>query len=140
MEIFNLGLGEVVFILILALILLGPEGMADAGKKIGRMMRSVIKSPFWRMFINTTRDIREMPSRLAREAGLEEFNQNTKKFREEYLQDLEDQAEQDSRSVDPRHRPVPFDTDTGALSKSQTSPPAQENSPGGEPGSGSNAN
>lgn len=135
MEILNVGLGEALFILVLALILLGPEGMKDAGLKIGKVFRAVIKSPFWRMFIDTTRDIREMPSRLAREAGVDEFNQATEKFRREYMQDKDGSEEETFRTVDPRYRPVALDGEAGSAPEPKKSPPEQQNPSDGEPGS-----
>jgi sec-independent protein translocase protein TatB len=39
--VFNVGGGEIVVILLLALIVLGPERLPDAAKKLGRMMGEV---------------------------------------------------------------------------------------------------
>lgn len=135
MEILNVGLGEALFILILALILLGPEGMANAGLKIGRFVRALIKSPFWRMFMDTTRDIREMPRRLVREAGLEEFNQNTEKFRQEFMLDEDASEVGNFQTLDPRYRPVAVDAEPQPSPEQQKSPPKQPTQSNDEPDS-----
>ncbi|HEY4693195.1 MAG TPA: hypothetical protein VIH16_07130 [Bellilinea sp.] len=72
MEIFGVGILEVVLILVIAVIVLGPEGMIKAAHSIGVFMRKVIKSPIWSQLMDTQRELRDMPTRLVREAGLEE--------------------------------------------------------------------
>lgn len=72
MELFNIGPLELVFILILALVVLGPEGMLSAARKIGQAIAKIVRSPVWRDFIRTSQEIREMPTRFVREAGIEE--------------------------------------------------------------------
>ena len=72
MEIFGVGILEVILILVIAIIVLGPEGMIKAAHSIGVFMRKVIKSPIWSQLMDTQRELRDMPTRLVREAGLEE--------------------------------------------------------------------
>lgn len=88
MEIFGVGILEVILILVIAVIVLGPEGMVKAAQSIGRFMRKVIKSPIWAQLMDTQRELREMPTRLVREAGLEEDIKELKK------------TQQDLRNVD----------------------------------------
>ncbi|HWR64857.1 MAG TPA: hypothetical protein VN364_01925 [Bellilinea sp.] len=72
MEIFGVGILEVLLILVIAIIVLGPEGMIKAAHSVGVFMRKVIKSPIWSQLMDTQRELRDMPTRLVREAGLEE--------------------------------------------------------------------
>jgi len=112
MEIFNVGFGELLFIFLLALILLGPDGMKKAGLTIGKGVRAIIRSPFWKIFMDTTREIREMPTILVREAGLEEFNEKTRKSLREFSEELPQESqltEADFQQLDPRLRPIPWD-------------------------------
>lgn len=83
MEIFGVGILEVVLILVIAVIVLGPEGMVKAAQSIGRFMRKVIKSPIWTQLMDTQRELRDMPTRLVREAGLEEDIKELKKTQQE---------------------------------------------------------
>ena len=72
MDILGVGPLELLFILIIALIVLGPKDMVNAGRTIGRFLRTVVTSDIWRMVQNTSRDLRTLPNTLIRQAGLEE--------------------------------------------------------------------
>lgn len=72
MKILNIGILELILILVLALIVLGPDGIVKTARSLGRTIRKVIRSPIWSMMIDTQRELREMPTKLVREAGLEE--------------------------------------------------------------------
>lgn len=72
MEVLGVGPLELFFILIIALIFLGPRDMVKAGRTMGKYMRKIVMSPTWRMVQQTSREIRTLPNKLIREAGLEE--------------------------------------------------------------------
>ncbi len=72
MDILGIGPLELLFILIIALIVLGPSDMVKAGKTIGRFLRQVVTSSTWRAVTRTSDELRTLPNRLIREAGLEE--------------------------------------------------------------------
>jgi Sec-independent protein translocase protein TatA len=71
MEIFGVGASEFVFILILALIILGPKDMQKAGKTVGKWLRSIVTSDGWKIFQQTSRELKTLPNRLMREANEE---------------------------------------------------------------------
>ncbi len=73
MDIFGIGPTELVFIILIALILLGPKEMEKAGRTIGRFLRDLTRSEGWRVFRDTSREIRSLPNRLMREANLEDL-------------------------------------------------------------------
>ncbi|GAB4537822.1 MAG: hypothetical protein Fur002_00250 [Anaerolineales bacterium] len=77
MEIFGIGMPEIIFIVIVALIIMGPKDMEKAGRTIGAWMRKVVTSDGWRMFQQTSKEIRALPTRLMREANqeLQQVNQ-----------------------------------------------------------------
>ncbi|MBM3179696.1 MAG: hypothetical protein FJZ86_05005 [Chloroflexi bacterium] len=79
MEILGIGMSEFVFIVVIALIVLGPKDMQKAGKTIGKFLRDIITSDGWKVFQQTSRELRTLPNRLMREAN-EEFNQIGDKF------------------------------------------------------------
>lgn len=72
MDILGIGPLELLFIVIIALIVLGPKDMAKAGKTIGRYLRKVVKSDTWQAVQHTTKELRSLPNKLIREAGMEE--------------------------------------------------------------------
>ena len=69
MEIFGIGPPELIFIVIIAIIVLGPKDMQKAGKTIGKWLRDTVTSDSWKLFQQTTRELRNLPNRLMREAN-----------------------------------------------------------------------
>ena len=74
MEILGVGPSELFFIIIIALIILGPKDMQKAGKTIGKWMRSIVTSDGWKIFQQTSNELKTLPNRLMRDAN-EELNQ-----------------------------------------------------------------
>ena len=73
MEILGIGPLELFFILIIALIILGPGDMVKAGKTLGRFLRKIITSPEWRTIQKASSELRYLPNRLMREANLDDL-------------------------------------------------------------------
>ena len=71
MEILGIGAPELIFILIIALIVLGPKDMQKAGRTIGRWLNQLIRSDSWKVFQRTSAELRNLPRNLMREANLE---------------------------------------------------------------------
>ena len=71
MEILGVGASEFVFILIIALIILGPKDMQKAGRTVGKWLRNIVTSDGWKTFQQTSRELRTLPNRLMREANEE---------------------------------------------------------------------
>ena len=74
MEILGIGPLELLFILLIALIVLGPGDMVKAGRTIGRFLGKIITSPEWRTVQKASRELRYLPNRLMREANLEDLS------------------------------------------------------------------
>lgn len=89
MEIFGIGASELVFIILIAIIILGPKDMQKAGRTIGRFLNQLIRSDSWKIFQKTSNELRNLPRNLMREANMEMM-----------------EAEKDLRRViDPRSNP-----------------------------------
>jgi len=71
MEILGIGAPELVFVIIIALIVLGPKDMQKAGRTIGRWLNQVVQSDGWKAFQQTSRELRNLPTNLMREANME---------------------------------------------------------------------
>lgn len=84
MEILGVGPLELLFIFLIALIILGPQDMKKAGLTMGRFMRKIVTSQGWRDFQQGWRNLRYLPNKMMREAGLEEdvksINESMKDF------------------------------------------------------------
>jgi sec-independent protein translocase protein TatB len=76
MEILGIGPLELLFILIIALIILGPSDMAKAGRTLGRFMRKIITSPEWNTVQKASRELKYLPNRLMREASIEDLTKD----------------------------------------------------------------
>ena len=76
MNIFGIGTLEIIFVLIIGILVLGPEGMIEAGRKLGKFLRSIIKSNWWQNVRKGISEIQYLPQRLMREAELEELQDN----------------------------------------------------------------
>ena len=69
MDIFGIGLPEIIFILLLVAIIFGPKDLEKMGKTIGGALFRFFNSEAYR----NLRRIGELPADLARKAGLDEF-------------------------------------------------------------------
>lgn len=76
MEFLGIGPLEIFFILLITLIVIGPKDMVKSGRTIGRTLRKIVTSQQWQMVTRTSREIRNIPNRLIREAGLEDVQQD----------------------------------------------------------------
>lgn len=72
MQILNIGPVELILVMLIMFILLGPEGMLRTARQIGAWIRKIIKSPVWREVMGYSRDLRDLPNKLVQETGLEE--------------------------------------------------------------------
>jgi Sec-independent protein translocase protein TatA len=82
MEILGIGPLELLFILLIALVVLGPKDMVKAGRTLGKLLRKIVMSPTWHTFQRASQDLRHLPNRLIREAGLDELEQDVKDIRQ----------------------------------------------------------
>lgn len=71
MEIFGVGASEFVFIILIAIIVLGPKDMQKAGRTIGRFLNQLVRSDGWKIFQRTSNELRNLPRNLMREANME---------------------------------------------------------------------
>lgn len=114
MEILGIGPLEFLVIVIIALFIMGPKDMEKAGRSLGRWLNRIVKSDTWRVMKDTSREIRGLPTRLMREANLEEIQKEIN----EPLPKLDD--DDAGKNASQSYRPLPVTV---------SSPPA----PAGEP-------
>lgn len=114
MEFLGIGPSELVFIVIIAIIILGPKDMQKAGRTVGRWLNRFIRSDGYKALQRASREIRNLPTTLMREANMEEFQSLGNDIRQ---------------SIDPRPRPpVPSTPSVPPSNPPETPPPpAAEN-------------
>ncbi|MFQ5922872.1 MAG: hypothetical protein ACE5M4_08515 [Anaerolineales bacterium] len=75
MEILGIGPLELLFILLIALIAVGPRDLGKTARSAGRLLNQLYRSEAWKNLREASSSIRTLPNRLAREAALEELQQ-----------------------------------------------------------------
>jgi sec-independent protein translocase protein TatB len=125
MEILGIGASELVFIIIIALLVLGPKDMQKAGRTIGKWLRNLVTSEGWKVFQQTSRELRNLPTRLMREANedLEKINQDINKEINRTPDLFKDALAMDGKI---RSRPMPTQGNSPASSSSPNVPPSNE--------------
>ncbi len=89
MQLFGIGPLEFFLILVIAIIVLGPKGMVTAAREAGKLIRKVSHSPLWREIVETSNEIREMPRKIVREAGIEQDLEDFRKSTRSTVSDIE---------------------------------------------------
>jgi Sec-independent protein translocase protein TatA len=94
----GIGLPELVILALLGFVVIGPERSREVALQLGRWLRTLMQSEWWREFNQITDSIRNLPTTLVRMAELEETQQELRRT----LQDIERDAK-----VDIDQRPAP---------------------------------
>jgi sec-independent protein translocase protein TatB len=105
MEILGIGWQELLFIVVIALIVLGPKDMQKAGRTIGRWLNQLVQSDSWKVFQKTSSELRNLPRNLMREANME----------------MKTTEQEIRRAIDPRLNPP-----TSGSVSSRSQPPSKE--------------
>lgn len=87
---FGIGIPEILLILVLALIILGPQDMVSTARKLGRWVYRAYHSPIWRQIMSTSAELRDLPTKFVREAGLEDTIDDLKKTNAEVKAELKE--------------------------------------------------
>jgi Sec-independent protein translocase protein TatA len=82
MDIFGIGPLEIIMILVIILIIVGPKEMVKMSSTIGKFIRQLMVSPTWRVVQETSRQLRNLPTTLARQAGIEELEKMQSELKE----------------------------------------------------------
>jgi sec-independent protein translocase protein TatB len=117
MEILGIGWQELLFIVVIALIVLGPKDMQKAGRTIGRWLNQLVQSDSWKVFQQTSSELRNLPRNLMREANME----------------MKATEQEIRRAIDPRLNPP---TSGSASSRSQLPSKETEKTAQSEPPAG----
>jgi Sec-independent protein translocase protein TatA len=74
MDFLGVGPLELIFIIIIALVVIGPRDIGKTARSFGQFLNRLYKSENWQMLVKTSRTLRNLPQQLAREAALEELD------------------------------------------------------------------
>ena len=87
MDFLGIGPLELMFVILIALIVIGPKDMSKTARTAGRTLNRMYRSEAWRSLTQASRTLQTLPNRLAREAQLEEL--------EELRKDLDNKPQPD---------------------------------------------
>ncbi|MDF1500480.1 MAG: twin-arginine translocase TatA/TatE family subunit [Anaerolineales bacterium] len=139
MDILGIGPLELLFILVIALIVVGPKDLARVGRTLGRTLNRVYRSDSWRILNEASQTIRTLPNRLAREAALDDLD-DLKSDVDKARNELESETQKFNQSLkawtQPTSRdpePTPEDDQPEKPASEKTASDSAESSgPGGE--------
>jgi Sec-independent protein translocase protein TatA len=128
MEILGIGVPELVFIVLIALILLGPKDMVAAGRMIASTYRKILLSPVWQVMRLTRDEFQQASTKLVRAAGLEDLKAMQKEV-QDVTRDVAHQIRPsdfskafDERQVLSQSIPTPVSTSTPQPASSSNQP------------------
>lgn len=88
MEVLGIGPLEALFVVLIALVVVGPSELSKVARSAGRTLNRIYRSEIWHNITEASRNLRTLPNRLAREAALDELDQMRKDLRDEVTRDL----------------------------------------------------
>jgi Sec-independent protein translocase protein TatA len=131
MEILGIGPLEFLLIILVALIVLGPRDMAKAVRTLGRLLRKIVTSPEWRTAQRASKELSLLPTKLIREAGLEEAQKDIGQIGGQIQQDFKQWKGNISSWTTPPDQseissPPPILPDNQTTSTSPNDPPSDK--------------
>ncbi|OQX61815.1 MAG: hypothetical protein B5M51_07090 [Anaerolinea sp. 4484_236] len=121
----SLGLPEIGFIILISIIVLGPEQTVKTGKTLGKFMRNIITSNWWLGLQETLTEIKHIPYKLMHEAHLEELAELKKEVEE--LKNMPNEPKLGLKSLNEIQNELGTSAWRGSF-QYQTPPPSQEKS------------
>jgi Sec-independent protein translocase protein TatA len=109
MELFNIGAPEFLFIVLLVFIVLGPKRAVDMAGQVGRWVRDLVKSPFWRDIVSTSKDIKDIPRKIMDEAEIQNTIDEIERSTKGINQELNDIGESNKGAARPELFEDPYD-------------------------------
>ncbi|HWQ47273.1 MAG TPA: twin-arginine translocase TatA/TatE family subunit [Longilinea sp.] len=128
MEFLGIGPLELLLILVVALILLGPKDMLESTKKVARGIRKFTQSSTWRDVVETSQEIRELPQKIIKETGIEEDLKEIRKSTRPLQTEM-----REWRSGQPRPRMIPKSTTADVMPEITPPPPTDQTPPDNTP-------
>ena len=129
MDFLGVGPLELIFVLIIAILIIGPRDLGKTAKTLGRFLNRVYKSDEWKALTEASRTLRTLPNRLAREAELEELDEIKETIRET-AQDLKKSQKELTQEAQSTISKLTLAPEDDAMKAWTTPPPETEASSG----------
>lgn len=106
MRIFNVGIREILLLMLILLILFGPRQLQENARKLARSIRSFLRSDAWRSFLGVYDDVNNIKDQVIRESGIQEVRDSLRGINRQ-LDDLDDQIRRSDLSTDMPRPEIP---------------------------------
>ena len=90
MNLFGIGGPELIFLLILIFLLLGPEESVKVARGLGRALRFVYRSTLWRVMVRMRHEFEHLVREEIRRAGIPEDLQQLKDWQRSLVREMEE--------------------------------------------------
>lgn len=124
MDFLGIGPEELIFILVILFLILGPTDLVKLGSTLGRTLRNIRESAAWQSINQATRQLRELPQTLARQAGMDELEKMGKEIGTELKEQRAKLEELDQQFVAWTRQPEPRSQKKSQPPKAE--PPSEE--------------
>ncbi|NMA13179.1 MAG: hypothetical protein GX933_08395 [Chloroflexi bacterium] len=105
MNFLNIGVPEILLLLVLALLVLGPEKLKQTLTELARKLNRLVRSDQWRTVSGVYRDIRQYPAKILKETQLEEVQKQLDELNRKTEQELRKIQSDISYVTDPAEQP-----------------------------------
>ncbi len=119
MRIFNIGIREVLLLLVIMLILFGPNQMRENARKTAQAIRRFVRSDTWRSFLGIYDDVNTIKNEMIRESGIQEVRDSLRGV-DRQLNEIDSEMRKNEMHSD-MPRPVIPHPDPESLSESDNS-------------------
>ena len=82
MEFLGIGPLELLFIIVIIIVVVGPRDIQKTMRSLGRGLNALYKSDLWKVFNEMSKQLQGLPNRLAREAEMEEIRRAAQEVKE----------------------------------------------------------
>ena len=124
MDLLGVGPLEFLFLILIALIVIGPRDLGKAARFIGRFLNRLYRSETWRMLTETSRKLRNLPNQLAQEAALEDSLEEM----DQTIREVGQKITQDIRTLDDDLQAWKKPLSNSDRSSSESQPPMEKRS------------
>ena len=105
MRIFNVGVREVILLLVIMLILFGPRQMQENARNLAKGIRKFVRSDTWRTFLGLVDDVNTIKDQVIRESGIQEVQDSLRGVNRQ-LHEIDGELHSFSRpGMDPEQAP-----------------------------------
>ena len=132
MDFLGVGPLELILVIILAVVVVGPRDLAKLGRDAGRFLNRLYRSPTWRTMNEASRELRNLPTRLAREAELDTLKRDLEQTGQTLKEDVQS-AGDGMQAWAPSARPTPPPPRRPESSPASSAEPASAEPPAAPP-------